>query len=314
MKDSSLPQNPLLIVGSVAIDNIRTPHGSASDQLGGSATFAALSARFWGQPLILSAIGLDFPQSLLSELKQGGLNLNDLTLDKQGKSFRWEGVYDETLGTRQTIGLELGVMATATLQAPIGLQNVRVAMMGTYHPVRQLELLAKLPAGVFVATDTIAAYIKYERAALTELYKKSTLITLNDEELCEYTCCEDLGKGVEHLFGLGAEYVIIKHGQKGSHLYTAAGDKVEVGAYQTQAKDTTGAGDSYLGALLAVVNAKGKPTLQTLAEGMRFGSAVASLTVEAFGVDRLLPARWDEVNARAESLRSSMKISSKVGA
>jgi cytidine kinase len=298
--------SPLLIIGSVAIDTIRTHNAAFSDQLGGSATFAALAARHWAEPLLLSAIGEDFPPALLQKISQSGISTAHLTRDPKGKSFRWTGVYDATLGTRETIGFEMGVMSTAKLNPPAILSQVRFAMMATYDPDRQLEIINLLPSHTFIATDTIHAWIKFGRDALTRLYRQTHLITLNEEELTEYTGSSNRAEGVRQLFELGASYVIIKRGAEGSILYTRDGQSLSVPAFATTARDTTGAGDSYLGTLMATLNRYGRVDIDTLSEGMRLGSAVASRTVEAFGVDSLISATLPEIQARASRLKAEV--------
>ncbi len=295
--------NPLLIVGSVAIDTIRTPQGTASDQLGGSATFAGLVARHWVEPVLLSAIGGDFPEALLRRMEAASLNLSDLTREENAKSFRWEGLYDEGLGLRETTGLELGVMATAKLRTP-DLSSIRFCMMGNYHPARELEVLEKLPEGCFIGTDTIEAWIKFEREALTGLFRRSSLICIDTDELAKFTEEPDELVGVEKLFELGARWAVIKYGAHGSSLYGSQGERFRCGAYKTQARDTTGAGDTFLATILAHLAATGRADFETLQEGMKLGAAAASITVEAFGVDSLIKANKEDIERRATLLES----------
>ena len=292
----------MLIVGSVAVDTIRTPNGSASDTLGGSATFAALAAKHFGEILLLSAIGPDFPQSLLKDLEAAQVPLNNLTRTKDGKTFRWEGVYDEGLGSRTTIGLDLGVMATAKLNIPAKALECRYAMMATYHPTREMEVLGHLKRGTFVATDTIFAWIEYEKEALTELYRHTNLICLDGHELKLFTKIDDEAIAVKHLLSLGAEYVIVKYGKRGSRLYSKEGRTQFVGIYPNSPVETTGAGDTYLGAIMAYLNRKGQHTFEDVIEGMVWGSATASITTEAFGVNALIKTSFAEISRRFQGV------------
>ena len=289
--------NPLLIVGSVAIDTIRTPQGDASDQLGGSAVFAALTARHWVKPVVLSAIGGDFPMALEAKMETAGVELGNLTRVANEKSFRWEGVYDAGLGTRETIGLDLGVMATAKLAAP-DLFAIKFAMMGNYHPARELEIMDKLPEGCFVAADTIQAWIRYELAALTELFRRANIICIDGNELLEFTQGKNEAAGVEKLFELGPRWAIIKYGKRGSRLYGREGERATFGIYDNVPKDTTGAGDTFLAAIMAHVAAVGRADFETLKAGIRLGTAAASITTEAFGVDAIIEATGEEIEKR----------------
>jgi len=207
----------LLLTGPVAIDTIYTPKGSASDQLGGSVSFAALAARHWREPVILSAVGGDFPEDLRQILLRAGLELKHLTVDMHAKTFRWAGKYDAGLGTRETVGVELGVMSTHTLHAP-ELSHVKYAMMGNYHPARQLELLPKLPKDCFVAMDTIHAWITYERENLTTLAHACHLITIDKDELLQWAQIDNEAAAVKKLLSWGPKWIIITYGVDGSRL------------------------------------------------------------------------------------------------
>lgn len=292
----------LLLVGSVAIDTIHTPHGDAKHQLGGSAVFAALAIRHWTKTPILSAVGGDFPQDLLHRLEHAGLNLSHLTRDLHAKSFRWEGQYDEGLGTRKTVGLDLGVMATHKLHVP-DLSHIKFAMMGNYHPARELEVMQKLPAGCFIATDTIEAWIQYNYEETKELFSRSTMAVVDRDELLKLTKTADEAQGVKKLFAWGVGWVIVKYGAQGSCLYAPDGKAQKVGVYATTTKDTTGAGDTYLGTLMAHLNDKGRGDFETIVEGMKLGAAAASITVEAFGVEAIIRATRAQIEERAAKLR-----------
>jgi len=296
----------LLIIGSVAVDTVRTPNADASDQLGGSASFAALAARNFGPICLMSAIGPDFPQELIDRLQASRIPTQNLTRTTEGKTFRWEGIYHEDLGTRESVGFELGVMATARLDLPNCLGDVRYAMMGCYDPARQMEVVAQLTPGCFIATDTIAGYItdpKHKRT-LTDLYRHSSLITLDQTELKLYANTDDETQAVESIFASCpfTQYVIVKYGAEGSQLYHKDGQRRRVGVFATSPKDTTGAGDTFLGTLMAHMAATDQTDIDTVEEGMRLGAAAASITIEAFGVDALEKASLGDIQQRQSSV------------
>ena len=295
----------LLIIGSVAIDNIRTPKGAATDQLGGSATFAALAAKHWSSPLILSAIGADFPAALLQRLQNAGLDLSRLTRDA-GKSFRWEGVYNEDLGTRETIGIDLGVMESAKLMVP-DLSTIRFAMMATYAPARELEAIERLPKDTFIATDTIAVYINIPelRKSLDALVKRSALVCFDETELKDFAQTKDEAQAVKAIFAKGPRFVIAKYGKRGSRLYSHDGQTAAWGIFDNVPKDTTGAGDTFLGTIMAHLAAVGKADFKTILEGMKLGTAAASITTEAFGVEDLIKSTKAEIERRASGVSAS---------
>lgn len=297
----------LLLVGSIGIDTLHTPQGSASHQLGGSATFAALAIRHWTRCPILAAIGGDFPEDLYHRLEHAGINLSHLTKDIHAKSFRWEGQYDEGLGTRKTVGIELGVMGTHRLHVP-DLSHIKFAMMGNYHPLRELEVIEKLPAGCFICVDTIHGWINHEHANVQKLFSRATMPAIDKAELLELTKTADEMDGVKTLFSWGAQWVIVKYGAQGSRLYSPDGRQQQVGIYDTPVKDTTGAGDTYLGTIMAHLNDKGRADFETIVEGMRLGSAAASITVEAFGVEAIIRATRAQIEERAQKIKEAVAV------
>ena len=296
--------NSLLIAGSVAIDTIRNSSGSATDQLGGSATFAALAAKHWCDVVLLSAIGDDYPHVLEEKLLGAGLNLRDLTRVKGGKSFRWEGVYKENLGTRETIGIDLGVMATATLNTPRNINNFSFAMMATYAPEKELEVVSKLSPKCFIATDTIAIYINTPalKASLDKLVQKSSLICFDNNEIAAYSGLPDEESAVKKVFSVGPKWVIVKHGKLGSILYSQDGQSARLGIFDNIPIETTGAGDTFLGSVMAHLASTGRVNFENILEGMKLGTAASSITVEAFGVDALIGASREEISRRAKNI------------
>lgn len=295
-----------MIIGSVAVDTVRTPTQAASDQLGGSASFASLVAKEYCDTMLLSAIGPDFPASLIERLQANNIATDKLTRTTEGKTFRWEGIYNEDLGTRESVGFELGVMATATIETPENIGEINYAMMGCYDPAREMEVVNKLAEDCFIATDTIEGYITspdYHKA-LGELYSKTSLITVDENELKLYTNKTDETEAVQAIFEQSAKvrYVIVKYGANGSQLYAKDGQTRRVGIFTTSPKDTTGAGDTFLGAIMAHLCATQKTDIDTVAEGMRLGAAAASITIEAFGIDALEKATKIDIETRAQKL------------
>ena len=51
----------MLVVGSVALDSVRTPYGEAAEVLGGSAAYFAFSAAHYGTVRVVAVVGEDFP-------------------------------------------------------------------------------------------------------------------------------------------------------------------------------------------------------------------------------------------------------------
>jgi len=88
----------LTVFGSVALDTIRTPSKVIKNVLGGAATFAAISASFFTKPGLIAVVGNDFPRKYQNVLNR----FVDVTgvVHANGKTFRYDGSYDNTLSFR----------------------------------------------------------------------------------------------------------------------------------------------------------------------------------------------------------------------
>src|SRR5690349_4358836 len=93
----------LLIAGSVAIDNIITPHSKEDGLLGCSAAYAALAASLFTKSIHLAGVvGRDFPAAHLDLLTGKGIAMDSLERS-EGESFTWTGQYHEDMNQRDTI-------------------------------------------------------------------------------------------------------------------------------------------------------------------------------------------------------------------
>src|ERR1051325_1242014 len=92
----------LLVVGSVALDDIDGPFGMHRDLLGGSASFIARAASYFTRNVaVVAVIGDDFPQKHVDELAACGVDCSQIEKAK-GETFHWVGKYAPDLATRQT--------------------------------------------------------------------------------------------------------------------------------------------------------------------------------------------------------------------
>ena len=108
--DQRFTDNPILIVGSMAFDDLDLPTGSARDVVGGSATYAALAASLYSTSRIVAVVGDDFPKDTLVALEARGVDIAGLERAK-GKTFRWAGRYAANLASRETLDTQLNVFA-----------------------------------------------------------------------------------------------------------------------------------------------------------------------------------------------------------
>src|SRR5438477_12832899 len=98
----------ILVVGSVAFDNITTPSGSVQNVLGGAATHFALAASYFTTVRVVAVVGDDFTAEHENVLKKRGIDTRGIER-APGKTFRWGGSYTDNLNEAKTDFTDLNV-------------------------------------------------------------------------------------------------------------------------------------------------------------------------------------------------------------
>lgn len=304
----------VLVVGSVAYDDIITPYASGERILGGSASYAALAASYFAPTRLVGVVGHDFAPHDLARLRARDIDLAGLQVDESGPTFHWKGKYHENFNRRDTLEIHLNVFERFRPQLPEIYKQSEYALLGNIHPALQRHVRGALGKHVFAAADTIDLWIKTTHEELLALLKELDLFVINDTEAEILTGEVNLIRAGHALRALGPRLIIIKKGEHGAYLFHPDG-LFALPAYPVvELNDPTGAGDSFAGALLgalAIQTGAGKPatpTFQQLKEAMVYATVVASLTVEAFSCDRLESAGVAEIQKRAEQLREMVKL------
>jgi sugar/nucleoside kinase (ribokinase family) len=304
----------VLVVGSVAYDNIITPRASGERILGGSASYAALAASFFAPTRLVGVVGHDFAPRDIERLRARGIDLEGLQVDKSGPTFEWKGKYHENFNRRDTLEINLNVFERFRPQLPDAYQHSEYALLGNIHPALQLHVRKGLRPQVFAAADTIDLWIETTREELLAVLRAIDLFVINDSEAGILTGESNLIRAGQALRKLGPKYIIIKKGEHGAYLFHPDG-MFALPAYPVlELHDPTGAGDSFAGALLgalATLTGAGnaaKPTFAQFKQAMIFATVVASLTVESFSCDRLEAAGIAEIQKRADDLRKLVAL------
>lgn len=297
----------LLISGTVAIDNIKTPVESQEGLLGGSAAYAALAASLFTQPVhLVGVIGRDFPEEHLNLLTRKGIALGSLERN-EGESFTWSGEYHEDMNTRDTLKVGINVLEHWQPRLDAQAAAARFAMLGNMSPDNQLQTLAQCQSVEFVAADTMDLWINIANERLHEVMRKLDLLVINDGEAKQFTGTTNLVEAGRRLQEKGPRYVVVKRGEHGSFLFgDGPSEFFACSAYPLSSVfDPTGAGDSFLGGVIGwlAANGKSKPTFDDLKTAVAHGSIVASFTCEAFSTLRLEHVTPAQVKARLEELK-----------
>jgi sugar/nucleoside kinase (ribokinase family) len=293
----------VLIVGSMAFDDLELPSVNAKDVVGGAATYAAYAASLFAPVRIVAVVGEDFPRSVLEELAERDVDCSGVEHAK-GKTFRWAGRYAANLASRETLDTQLNVFADFRPKLPASYSNSPFVLLGNIQPQLQLDVLAQITAPRFVAADTMNFWISGERKKLGEVLSKIDTLMINDEELRQLAEIHNIRRAAAAVRKLGPKRLIVKRGEHGAMLFDDEGVFFSPAYPLEEEIDPTGAGDSFAGALLGYLAAAGTLDGAALRRGLTLASAVASFCVEGVGPAKLKAVHRADVMMRLEALRT----------
>ncbi len=298
----------VLVVGSIALDTVKTPVAEKADLLGGSASYAAVAASFFSSVNLVGVVGEDFPAEHVEFFGSKGVNLDGLE-QVEGKTFRWSGEYLQDMNTRETRNLELNVFEHFEPKLPPHYRTSPITLLANIAPSLQSHVLDQSDSSGFVIADTMDLWISIAREDLLALCKRLDLLILNDGEARLLTGKDNLIVAGREILTYGPKYVIIKKGEHGSMLF---GDEhfFICGAYPIDSLlDPTGAGDCYVGALAGYLSAHGgEVTTAGLRKAIAYGAVVASYNVEDFSLERLRSLQRSDIDERYNHLISISQI------
>jgi cytidine kinase len=291
----------VLIVGSIAIDNIKTQLEEHQELLGGSASYASVSASFFSPVNLVGIVGSDFPKEHIQLFESRAVDLAGLQI-VDGKTFRWSGEYEWDMNLRKTLSVELNVFETFSPNLPESYKRTPIVLLGNISPSLQKHVLEQVEAPKFVIADTMDLWITTTRNELLDLLKTIDLLVLNDSEARQLTEETSLVKAAYNILHLGPEYVAIKKGEHGCLLLSK--DRFfSCGAYPLEdIHDPTGAGDTFAGGFAGYLASLNKETFDfdDLKKAVVYGSLLASFCVEAFSLERLKQLTKKELDDRYE--------------
>lgn len=299
----------VLVVGSLAYDNIVTPTLRGDRILGGSACYAAVAASFFAPTRLVGVVGNDFAEADRDRLKARGIDLEGLQTDLSGPTFFWVGRYYDNFNRRDTLDLQLNVFAKFRPELPANYRSSRYVLLGNIHPALQEHVLNQITHPTpFILADTIDFWIDTERAALLSLIRKVDLFVINDQESEKLTGQKNVYRAGRQILEDGPRALIIKKGEHGALLFHREGIFALPAFPVTEMQDPTGAGDSFAGALLGSLAAADRTDFAALREAMIYATVTASLTVEDFFCGRLEQGGLPEIEARAARLRAMIAV------
>ncbi len=292
----------LVVVGSVALDSIRTPYGEREKILGGSACFAGAAAALLTKVGIVGVVGEDFPREHSELLASRGIDLEGLHREK-GTTFHWKGYYEGSMNNAVTVDTNLGVFEFFSPDIPGAYRSSPNLFLGNIHPALQLRVLGQLPNTTRVALDSMNYWIKSEPQLLGEVVGKIEILFINEAEIQQLTGIANLSKAADQVLTQGPQVVVLKRGEHGATVHSAEGVAAVPALPLRDVKDPTGAGDTFAGGFMGyLAQADGPLNLDRLREALWMGTALASHTVQDFSLAGLCRATGESVRERCRML------------
>ncbi|HYM80085.1 MAG TPA: PfkB family carbohydrate kinase [Candidatus Limnocylindria bacterium] len=296
----------ILVVGSVALDSIRTPFGEIEDALGGSASYFACAASHFAPVRVVAVVGEDFPARHRELFASRRIDLSGLE-SAAGRTFRWRGEYTTELGHAHTLETQLNVFSTFHPRLDDGHRRCRYVFLANIDPDLQLEVLAQMRTPRLTLSDTMNYWIARKPDRVLEVLRRVDVALLNEEEARALSGETNLVRAAGRLIDQGARAVIVKKGEHGA-LYRSADELFVTPAYPLAGVwDPTGAGDSFAGGFLGWLARAGEHEGPPLRLALACGAALASIAIEAFSPQRLVETDTAEIQSRVEALHRMVR-------
>jgi len=292
----------IIVLGTVALDTVKTPFGSRKHMLGGSAAHFAMSCRLFTNVNLVAIVGSDFPSKYIDFLRKKGVILTSL-IKERGRTFKWEGEYKGDLNAALTLNTELGVLSAFRPRVSEVQRKIKYIFLANVDPDIQRQLLSSMHSPTLVGLDSMNYWIRHKRAALLWLLKRVNIYVANDQEARALSGETNLIKAAKCLYSLGPRMILIKKGEHGVIFYS---DKFifSIPAYPTdKVIDPTGAGDTFAGGFMGYLTRAKKINAATLKKAIAIGSVAASFNVEDFGLNRTAQLSLKDLEHRLTRFR-----------
>lgn len=294
----------VLVVGSIALDDIATPFGSVKGALGGSATYISAAASYFANPIrVVGVVGGDFPRAGFEFLEGRGVDVEGIEIVDKGKTFRWSGRYHYDLNSRDTLSTDLNVFEHFDPKIPEKYRKSKVICLGNIDPVLQRRVLDQIEKPWLIVCDTMNYWIERKSKELKETLRLIDVLIVNDSEARLLSQEPNLIKAGRVIRGMGPKIVIIKKGEHGALLLTEQ-MVFSAPAYPMEnIFDPTGAGDAFAGGFVGWLQRTSDTSEENLKRAVIYGSTLASFCVEKFSVEGLSDLTYLQIQDRFREFR-----------
>jgi sugar/nucleoside kinase (ribokinase family) len=296
--------DPILVVGSVALDSVKTPFGEASRVVGGAATYFSVAASFFSDVRVVAVVGTDFAPHVDRVFGGRRIDLSGLQ-QVPGETFRWKGEYGFDLNNRDTVYTHLNVFEDFTPTIPPAYRDSPFVFLGNIHPALQQQVLDQVSGPRLVGADTMNYWIERTPGELRQVLRRVDVLLINDSEARQLAGEANLVKAARLIQAMGPKTLVIKRGEHGVLMTRPEGGFFAAPAMPLEEVfDPTGAGDTFAGGFMGCLASSGAVTDSSLARAIIYGSTLASFAVEDFSVERLLRLTKQEISARFAAFKT----------
>ncbi len=300
----------ILVVGSVALDSVETPHGNVDDAIGGAATFFSASACYFSKVNLVGVVGEDYPMDKINYLRDKKVDFSGLQIAK-GQTFRWKGRYLDDMNQRETIYTHLNVFAEFRPHIPESYRNTPYVFLANIAPELQLDVLNQVKQPKFIGLDTMNFWIEGSNAALRKVLERIDVFMINDSEARQLSGRSNLLKAAEEIFKMGPKIIVIKKGEHGAALITKDHHFIAPAMPLAHVCDPTGAGDTFAGGFMGYITQTQDLSFENLKRAMIYGSVMASFCVQDFSLNALKNLTNEQIFTRVMDFKKLTHFSEK---
>lgn len=299
----------ILVVGSVAFDDVTSPSGSVKNILGGAASYFALAASYFTKVRVVAVVGDDFGPEQESVFHAHGIDTRGIERAK-GKTFRWGGSYYDNLNEAKTDYTDLNVFENFNPQIPREYEDTEFLFLANIQPTLQADVRRKMNGVRLTGCDTMNYWINRTPTELALTLKLVDILLINDTEAKMIGGETNLPRAARKVLGKGPKGLVIKHGEYGATIFFREG-AFGIGHHPFRApalpieevKDPTGAGDSFAGGFMGYLASQEEINREALKRALFYGGVMGSFAVEQFGTERLQSLTREEIDARFQIFR-----------
>jgi len=299
----------ILVVGSVAFDDVTSPSGSVRNILGGAATYFALAASYFTQVRVVAIVGEDFGPEQEKVFRDHRIDIRGLERAK-GKTFRWGGSYVDNLNEAKTDYTDLNVFETFQPRIPKEYEDTDFLFLANIQPTLQADVRRHMNGVRLTGCDTMNYWINRTPRELAETLKLVNVLLINDTEAKMLAHETNLPRAAQKVMAMGPQALVIKHGEYGATIFFREG-AFGIGRHPFRApalpieevKDPTGAGDSFAGGFMGYLASQEELNREVLKRALFYGGVMGSFAVERFGTERLQDLRKEQIEERFQLFR-----------